>query len=212
MFTGIIEEVGAVERLEARATGGRLRVRCREVLADLKPGASIAVNGACLTVVEVRADGFAADLAPETLRLTNLGELRPGALVNLERALTPSGRLDGHLVQGHIDGTGELVGLEPLGNENWWLRVRCPRELKRYLVLKGSLAIDGVSLTVAGFEGDVLAVAVIPHTYQRTNLHTRRPGERLNLECDILAKYVEKLLARGEGAALTEEKLRALGY
>lgn len=212
MFTGIIEELGTVERLEPRPAGARLRIRCREVLGELKPGSSMAVNGACLTAVEIRADGFAADLAPETLRLTNLGELRPASLVNLERPLTPAGRLDGHLVQGHIDGTSELLALDLLGNQNWRLRVRCPREVERYIVLKGSVAIDGISLTVAGLEGAVLEVAVIPHTYQHTNLHTRRPGDRVNLECDILAKYVEKLLRRGETSALTAERLRELGY
>jgi len=127
MFTGIIEEVGAVERLETRPGGARVHVRCREALAGLKPGSSIAVNGACLTAVELRAESFAADLAPETLRLTNLGDLRAGSRVNLERALAAGGRLDGHLVQGHIDATGELLALELLGSEDWWLRVRFPR-------------------------------------------------------------------------------------
>jgi len=207
VFTGIIEELGTVER-----TGRRLRVQCRQVLTDLKPSASVAVNGVCLTAVEVWAEGFAADLSPETLRLTNLGDLRAGSVVNLERALGAAGRLDGHLVQGHVDATGEVVGLERLESENWWLMVRHPRELGRYIVVKGSIAIDGISLTVAALEGDVLGVAVIPHTYEKTNLHTRRPGERVNLECDLLAKYVEKLLGRGEGGRLTEERLRELGY
>jgi riboflavin synthase len=206
MFTGIIEELGTVER-----TSPRLRVRCRDVLPDLKPGASVAVNGACLTAVEVWAEGFAADLSPETLRLTNLGDLRPGSVVNLERPLAAGGRLDGHLVQGHVDGTGEVTGLERTAGENWWLQVRHPRELGRYIVVKGSIAIDGISLTVAALEGDVLAVAVIPHTYQKTNLRARRAGERVNLECDLLAKYVEKLLGRGEGT-LSVERLRELGY
>jgi riboflavin synthase len=206
MFTGIIEELGTVER-----TGARLQVRCREVLAGLKLGSSIAVNGVCLTAVEVGAEGFVTDISAETLRVTNLGDLRPGGTVNLERAMTAGGRLDGHLVQGHIDATGEVVGLEPVGNENWWLRVRYPRELGRHIVMKGSIAIDGISLTVAALEGEVLAAAVIPHTYRNTNLHTRRLGEWINLECDILAKYVEKLLGRAEGG-LSLERLRELGY
>jgi riboflavin synthase len=181
------------------------------VLAGLKLGSSIAVNGVCLTAVEVGAEGFVTDISAETLRVTNLGDLRPGGTVNLERAMTAGGRLDGHLVQGHIDATGEVVGLEPVGNENWWLRVRYPRELGRHIVMKGSIAIDGISLTVAALEGEVLAAAVIPHTYRNTNLHTRRLGEWINLECDILAKYVEKLLGRAEGG-LSLERLRELGY
>jgi riboflavin synthase len=212
MFTGIIEEVGALERFEQRPAGARLTVRCRDVLADLKPGSSIAVNGACLTAVEIRADSFSADLAPETLRLTNLGDLRPAALVNLERPLSATGRLDGHFVQGHIDATGDLLALEPLGHQNWWLRLRFPREIERYVAVKGSIAIDGISLTVAALDADVLSVAVIPHTYQRTALRARRPGDRLNLECDILAKYLETLLRPRQSSALTFERLDALGY
>jgi len=206
MFTGIVEELGTVER-----TGARLQVRCREVLAGLKLGSSIAVNGVCLTAVEAGPEAFGADVSPETLRVTNLSDLRTGSVVNLERAMTAGGRLDGHLVQGHIDATGEVVGLDRVGNENWRLRVRYPRELGRYIVMKGSIAIDGISLTVAALEGEVLAAAVIPHTYRNTNLHARRPGQRVNLECDILAKYVEKLLGRGEGT-LSLERLRELGY
>src|SRR5579883_2799912 len=153
MFTGIIEELGTVE-----AAAPRLRVRCSTVLEGSPEGASIAVNGVCLTAVDLRPDSFAADVAPETLKRTNLGALRPGSRVNLERPLAANGRLSGHIVQGHVDGTGELVSLEALGAENWWLRVRVPAELGQFLVHKGSIAIDGISLTVAELEGDVLAV------------------------------------------------------
>ena len=190
MFTGIVEELG-----EAAACGSRLTVRCARVLQDLIEGASIAVNGVCLTAVDLRPDSFSADLAPETLRRSNLGDLHIGSRVNLERPLTPAARLSGHIVQGHVDGTGELLSLESLGDGNWWLRVRAPRELERYLVFKGSVAIDGISLTIAALEGNELAVAVIPHTYEHTTLAGYAPGARLNLECDILAKHVEKLLA-----------------
>jgi len=209
MFTGIIEEVGSVESLHA----GRLRVRCSSVLADAYTGASIAVNGVCLTALDLSASSFSADLAPETLKRTSLGDLRPGSLVNLERPMSPSGRLSGHIVQGHVDGTGVLESFESIGNDNWWLRVRVPEELDRYLVFKGSICIDGISLTVAEIQANVLAVTIIPHTVQATNLHERRPGDRLNLECDIIAKYLEKLVGRAQmPSALTVDRLREQGF
>jgi riboflavin synthase len=213
VFTGIIEELGTVEGFEQRPAGARLRVTCRTVLSDAFEGASIAVNGVCLTAVDLRGGSFAADLAPETLRRSNLAQLKPGSLVNLERPMSPSGRLSGHIVQGHVDGTGELIGLESLGGENWWLKVRVPPELDRWLVYKGSVAIDGISLTVAGIEGGVLAVTIIPHTYEQTNLKQRRAGELVNVECDILAKYVDKLVGRLERpGGLTVERLREEGF
>src|SRR3954447_22230626 len=149
MFTGIIEELGKVESLEAGSAGARLTVTCKTVLSDLTEGASIAVNGVCLTAVDPRTTSFAADLSPETLRRSNLGDLRPGKPVNLERPLSPTGRLSGHIVQGHVDGTGEFLSLDPLGGENWWLKIRVPGELDPLLVFKGSVAIDGISLTIA---------------------------------------------------------------
>lgn len=209
MFTGIIEELGTVATIQ----GGRLTVRCTTVREDLTEGASIAVNGVCLTAVDLRPDSFSADLAPETLRRSNLGDLRAGSRVNLERPLLPTGRLSGHIVQGHVDGTGELLGLEALGDENWWLRVRVPAELDAFLVYKGSVAIDGISLTIAALEGDVLSVTIIPHTYRNTTLGGYRPGARVNVECDVLAKHVEKLLRKLDvKAPLTVEKLRENGY
>lgn len=213
MFTGIIEELGTIESIESRAAGARLRVRARTVLSDAASGVSIAVNGVCLTAVDLRPDSFAADLAPETVRRTNLGGLRPQAIVNLERPLSPSGRLSGHIVQGHVDGTGELVTLSPLGDENWWLEVRVPQELDPYLVFKGSICLDGISLTVARLEGGIVSVTIIPHTYDNTNLKARRPGDRINIECDIMAKYVEKMLSRIEKPSrLTVDRLREEGY
>jgi riboflavin synthase len=208
MFTGIIEELGTVE-----TAGAHLRVRGTTVMQDLTEGASIAVNGVCLTAVELRAGSFAADLAPETLRRSNLGALRAGSRVNLERPLSPTGRLSGHIVQGHVDGTGEFLGMEALGDENWWLRVRVPAELDPFLVFKGSIAIDGISLTIAALEGDVLSVTIIPHTYRNTTLGGYSVGARLNLECDVLAKHVEKLLRKLDvKRPLTVEKLRESGY
>jgi riboflavin synthase len=213
MFTGIIEELGRVASLETRSDGARLRIHCGTVLEDAVTGCSIAVNGVCLTAVDLRAGSFSADLASETLRRTNLGDLAPGAVVNLERPLAAGGRLGGHIVQGHVDGKGEIVSLDPLGSGNWWLRVRVPPELDRYLVFKGSVAIDGISLTVAGIQAGVVSVALIPHTMENTNLKGRRAGSRVNLECDILAKYIEKLAGRIEApSALTMERLKEEGY
>jgi riboflavin synthase len=213
MFTGIIEELGSVESVESRATGARIKVRCGAVMQDTTEGASIAVNGVCLTAVDVQPGSFSADLAPETLRRSNLGDLRAGSRVNLERPLAPTGRLSGHIVQGHVDGTGEFVALEALGDDNWWLRIRVPSELDRYLVFKGSIAIDGISLTIADLQSDVLSVTIIPHTYRNTTLGGYRPGARVNLECDILAKHVEKLLGKLDVKdKLTVEKLRDNGW
>jgi len=191
MFTGIVEELGAVER-----AGPRLKIQCRKVIEGSQQGSSIAVNGVCLTAVNLDGVSFSADLAPETLRRSNLGHLQAGSKVNLERPLALSDRLSGHLVQGHVDGVGQIASLRSLGDDNWWLEVRVPAELDRYLVFKGSIAIDGISLTIAELRGDILAVTVIPHTYRNTALGTRKPGDLLNLECDMLAKHVEKLLGR----------------
>jgi riboflavin synthase len=194
MFTGIVEEMGAVESVQSQAAGARLQILCRKVLEDMTAGASIAVNGVCLTAVDIRTESFSADLAPETLQRSNLGALRTLSRVNLERPLTADGRLSGHIVQGHVDGTGEFLSLEALGDENWWLKVRVPGELDRYLVCKGSVALDGISLTIAAIEGGVLSATIIPHTYRNTTLGTYQRGDRVNIECDILAKHVEKLM------------------
>ena len=213
MFTGIVEELGAVESVESRGAGARLKIHCRKVLEDMTEGASIAVNGVCLTAVEVHGESFAADLAPETLRASNLGALRTLSRVNLERPLLPDTRLSGHIVQGHVDATAEFMSLEALGDENWWLKVRVPTELDPYLVYKGSVAIDGISLTVAALEGEILSVTIIPHTYKSTTLGTYQPGNRLNIECDILAKHVEKLIRKLDlKPRLTVDRLRDEGY
>jgi len=198
MFTGIIEELGTVD-----ACGERLVVKCSAVLEDAQEGSSIAVNGVCLTALDLTADSFAADLAPETLARTNLGDLRVGSRVNLERPVTPATRLSGHIVQGHVDGTGELIALDELGDSNWWLKVKVPAGLDRYLVHKGSIAIDGISLTIATLEGEVLGVTIIPHTYANTTLGSRHLGERVNLEVDVLAKHVEKLIQSGAISRVT---------
>jgi riboflavin synthase len=191
MFTGIIEELGTIAAFEKR-----LVVKCSTVIEDAHEGASIAVNGVCLTAVDLTPDSFSADLAPETLARTNLGDLHAGSRVNLERPVTPATRLSGHIVQGHVDATAELIALDELRDGNWWLKVRVPAGLDRYMVHKGSIAIDGISLTIAALEGNVLGVTIIPHTYSNTTLGFRRVGERVNLEVDVLAKHVEKLLLR----------------
>jgi riboflavin synthase len=197
MFTGIVEEVGTIAGFEPRQSGARLYIRCRDVLEDLREGASIAVNGVCLTAVTVSGASFEADLAPETLARSNLGDLVPGSLVNLERPVTPATRLSGHIVQGHVDGTGELVALDGLGDGNWWLKVRLSPDLDRYLVHKGSIALDGISLTIAKLDaGPVVSVAVIPHTFQNTALRDAKVGTRVNVEVDILAKHVAKLMGK----------------
>ena len=200
MFTGIIEELGTVAALEPRATGARLTARCAAVLGDLTEGGSIAVNGVCLTALALTPDSFSADLAPETLERSNLGDLKPGSRVNLERPVTPVTRLSGHIVQGHVDATGEIASLDSLGDGNYWLKVRVPAALDRYLVHKGSIALDGISLTIAALEsgsgpGPVVGVTIIPHTFANTTLGTARAGARINVEVDVLAKHVEKLLA-----------------
>ena len=196
MFTGIVEEMGTVVAIERRAAGARLRVRCSTALENLEEGSSIAVNGVCLTAIKLVSDSFAADLAPETLARSNLGALAAGARVNLERPATLATFLSGHIVQGHVDATCEVTALEEMGEGNWWLKARAPAELDRYLVHKGSIAIDGVSLTIAALDpGPVIGVAVIPHTFASTTLGSARPGARLNLEVDVLAKHVEKLLS-----------------
>jgi riboflavin synthase len=200
MFTGIIEELGVVKSFDPRPAGARLVITCRTVLSDAQVGSSIAVNGVCLTALDLTPGSFAADLAPETLARTNLGDMVAGSRVNLERPVTPVTRLSGHIVQGHVDATGELLAFEELGDGNWWLTVRIPPELDRYIVHKGSLAIDGISLTVASIENAlpksvVVGVTVIPHTYANTTLGHAKPGSRLNIEVDVLAKHIEKLLA-----------------
>ena len=190
MFTGIVEELGTVIK-----AGTKLEVRCSTVLSDLSIGASIAVNGVCLTAVAVTSESFSADLAPETLSRSNLGDLKAGSRVNLERPVTPATRLSGHIVQGHVDATGEVVALDALGDGNWWLKVRVPKSLERYLVEKGSVTLDGISLTIAAIDDDVIAVTIIPHTFANTTIGQSRAGTRLNIEADVLAKHVEKLLA-----------------
>ncbi len=201
MFTGIVEEVGEVEAAVRRHDVLAVRIRARAVTAGLPRGGSIAVDGCCLTAVETDGDGFACDLTAETLDRTAFAQrLVPGALVNLERPMRADGRFDGHIVQGHVDGVGEILGLERSG-EAAALSVAVPPHLERYLVEKGSIAVDGISLTVAGLRPRGFSVAVIPYTLDHTNLRVARPGDRVNLEIDVIAKYVERLIAPASSRA-----------
>ncbi len=193
MFTGIVEALGEVLSVDRTAEGGRLRVRAGTLLAGAQVGESIAVSGACLTMAELEGDAFTADLAAETLRRTTLRGLRPGDPVNLERPLRLDQRLGGHIVQGHVDGVGTVTAVRREG-EGLWMEIEPPPALTPYLVEKGSVAVDGVSLTIARLTRDAFAVALIPHTLVVTTLGRRRAGDPVNLEVDILAKYVERLL------------------
>ncbi|MEV7802545.1 riboflavin synthase [Microbispora sp. NPDC088329] len=192
MFTGIVEELGEVVALEPRGDSARLTVRGAVVTGDARHGDSIAVNGVCLTVAGAEGDSFTADVMKETLDRSSLGALTPGSRVNLERAVRADQRLGGHIVQGHVDGTGEVLSREP--GEHWEVvRLSLPADLARYVVEKGSIAVDGVSLTVAAVTDDSFAVSLIPTTLDLTTLGRKQPGEPVNLEVDVIAKYVEKL-------------------
>ncbi len=222
MFTGIVEQTGTVESLDRSDAGGRIRVRAPEIAGALAVSSSIAVNGCCLTVVERNMENFAADLSPETLHRTTFGEMKPGARVNLERPLTAGKELGGHFVQGHVDGVGRILSLSMIGasrfasdGANWWLDVRVPDDLAAYVAEKGSISVDGISLTVASWRDGVAGLAIIPFTYDHTNLQTLCASDAVNLEADILAKYVERLLdARRANSAsrLTVERLVEEGF
>jgi riboflavin synthase len=193
MFTGLVEDVGAVESVEKGGDGARLRI-ATELASEIAGGDSVAVNGVCLTATAVDAQGFETEAMNQTLEVTALGGLEAGSRVNLELAMKASDRLGGHIVQGHADGVGEVIGIEDDGFARR-LRVRLPPELLRYVVAKGSIALDGVSLTVADLGDSWASVSLIPETLERTNLGAVAPGDELNVECDVVAKYVERLVA-----------------
>lgn len=219
MFTGLIEETGNIQNIQKGSRSGILTIGCRTVLENTRVGDSIAVNGVCLTVTSLGSGYFTADAMPETLSRSSLGGLRPGSLVNLERAMPADGRFGGHIVSGHIDGTGRVTAIENDDNAVWYT-VSAGKDILRYIVEKGSVTIDGISLTVAYVDEQRFKVSIIPHTQKVTALHERRVGDIVNLECDIIGKYVEKLLTpytpeeKGEPKAggLTEGFLRAHGF
>jgi len=194
MFTGIIEELGQIVSIDRLEQGKRLIVSGNIVTGDLQNGESVAVNGVCLTALDVTPDSFAADVSPETLSRTTLGDLSVGSRVNLERAVTPSSRLGGHIVQGHVDGRGTFLGADDQGDFRT-VRIGFPLEIAKYLVFKGSVAVEGISLTIASLADNYLEIAVIPKTWEATNLSTLNTGDAVNLEVDMIAKYVERLLA-----------------
>lgn len=194
MFTGIIEELGKVRSIEQRGENARIVIEARTVVESTNHGDSIAVNGVCLTALDLQTDSFAADVSKETLARSTLGSLKPGTPVNLERSVTPATRLGGHIVQGHVDARGELLGVEDLG-ESWTVRFGFPPEIARYLVFKGSVAVEGISLTIAALADDYFEVAIIPKTWEVTNLSRLKVGDGVNLEVDVIGKYVERLLA-----------------
>lgn len=211
MFTGIVEEVGTVRHIRMGTASCVLTVGAVKVLTDVHIGDSIAVNGTCLTVCSTDGSSFSADVMPETMRRTNLGKLIPGSKVDLERAMSANGRFGGHIVSGHIDGTGTVKALRREDNAVW-VTVAAAPEVLRYIVEKGSVALDGISLTVAAVTGQAFSVSTIPHTAAETILLSRKPGDTVNIECDILAKYVEKLLAPQQSGKLTPHFLAEHGF
>ena len=214
IFTGLIIEVGRVRQIRRRPDGAFIVIEAKKVLEGTRIGDSISINGVDLTVIEMSSDSFAADASLETLSRSTLGELRPGSRVNLERALAVGERLGGHMVQGHVDGTGALLAATPEGNA-YRMRFAFPSELGRYIAMKGSITVDGISLTVAALGDTWFEVAIIPHTWRETILSELKIGARVNLEVDVLAKYVERLMSREVEPAerqLTMEYLIERGY
>jgi riboflavin synthase len=214
MFTGIIEEVGRVARIEERGENRRITVAAKNVSKDLKLGDSVAVSGVCLTAIDIKPESFCADLAPETWMRTSFSRMQEGTLVNLELPMKADGRFGGHIVQGHVDGVGKFIVLERIADsENFWLRIGLPRDVEKYTVHKGSISIEGISLTIAKLEGKNCTVAIIPHTVEMTNLKSLKPGDPVNLEADLIAKYVEKMMTNEPAeSSLTVEELVRQGF
>ena len=214
MFTGIIEEVGHVRAIEVTGQKRRVIIAFTNLLPELKLGDSISVSGVCLTAVNITEKSFSADLAQETWLRTSLSRLEPGALVNLELPMRAQGRFGGHIVQGHVDGTGKFVALDRIrGAQDYWLRIEIPPELARYVIFKGSLSVEGISLTIAKVEGTKVTAAIIPHTIRMTNLKSLKADDPVNLEVDIVAKYVEKMIGgESTSSSITVEKLLAAGF
>jgi riboflavin synthase len=214
MFTGIVEEIGRVTRIEQRGENRRITLAADHASKELATGNSVSVSGVCLTALDIKPGSFCADLAPETWVRTSFSRIREGALVNLELPMKADGRFGGHVVQGHVDGVGKLISFDRIADsENWWLEIELPDEVEKYTVYKGSISIEGISLTVARLEKNRCTIAIIPHTVEMTNLHSLKAGDPVNLEADLIAKYVEKMMRRDSAdSSLTIEELVEQGF
>lgn len=219
MFTGIVEEVGKVTSITQHGENRRITVEAKNTPRELGTGQSVSVSGVCLTALDIKPNSFCADLAPETWTRTSFSRIHEGALVNLELPMKADGRFGGHIVQGHVDGVGKLIAFERIldsegrDSENWWLHIEIPSDVEKYTVFKGSISIEGISLTVAKLEKNRCTIAIIPHTVELTNLGSLKPGDPVNLEADVIAKYVEKMM-KGEPSqnSLTVEELVKQGF
>ena len=214
MFTGLVEEVGTVASIVEKGGNHRITIHAPLSAKELKEGNSVAVSGVCLTALDIKNETFCADLARETWTRTSFSRITEGAQINLELPLKVDARMGGHIVQGHVDGTGRLAGLEPIPNaDDFWLLIDIPEDLEKYVVFKGSIAVEGISLTVADLQGLRLTIAIIPHTIKMTNLKSLKPGDPVNLETDIVAKYLEKWTRREDlASALSVDSLIAQGF
>jgi riboflavin synthase len=214
MFTGLVEEVGTIASIVERGGNHRITINAPATAKELQTGNSVAVSGVCLTALDIQPDSFGADLAAETWTRTSFSRITQGAQVNLELPLKADGRMGGHMVQGHVDGTARFVALEPIANaDDFWLLLDIPEDLEKYVVFKGSIAIEGISLTVAKLEGLRLTIAIIPHTIKMTNLGSLKAGDPVNIETDIVAKYLEKWTHRDQpGTSVTVDRLVAQGF
>jgi len=214
MFTGIVEEVGKVAHIEQRGENRRITITATNTPRALGAGNSVSVSGVCLTALGIKPGSFCADLAPETWVRTSFSRMHEGALVNLELPMKADGRFGGHIVQGHVDGVGKLISFERIADsDNWWLQIEIPPQVEKYTVFKGSISIEGISLTVARLERCRCTIAIIPHTVEMTNLRSLRPGDPVNLEADLIAKYVEKMMhSESSDNSLTVEELVRKGF
>jgi riboflavin synthase len=213
MFTGIIEEIGTIARIEQQRESRRITIHADNIAKELRTGDSVSVSGVCLTALDIQTKSFCADLAPETWVRTSFSRVRENALVNLELPMKADGRFGGHVVQGHVDGVGKFLALDRIADsENWWLHIELPASVEKYTVYKGSICIEGISLTVAKLDRKRCSVAIIPHTVEMTNLKSLKPGDPVNLEADVIAKYVEKMMKRESSSSITVENLVREGF
>jgi riboflavin synthase len=219
MFTGIVEEVGRISKIDQHGENRRITISAKNTPKELKTGESVSVSGVCLTALDIKPNSFCADLAPETWTRTSFSRIHEGALVNLELPMKADGRFGGHIVQGHVDGVGKLIAFERIldsdgsESENWWLHIELPSDVEKYTVFKGSITIEGISLTAAKLEKNRCTIAIIPHTVELTNLGSLKPGDPVNLEADVIAKYVEKMMTREPSeSSLTVEELVKQGF